>query len=40
MLCLSDALGVSCANTERSGTKNNILLIISHLTFLSVAHLA
>jgi hypothetical protein len=28
MLCLSD-------NTERSGTKDNILLIISHLTVVS-----
>jgi hypothetical protein len=40
MLCLADAVGVSCANTERPVTKNNILFIISHLTILSVAHLA
>lgn len=37
MLCLPDILGISCANTERLGTKNNILTFINHLTVLSVA---
>jgi hypothetical protein len=39
MLGLSDTLGLSCASTERSVNKSNVLLFMIYLILLSVAKL-